>query len=217
MLSLHRFVFNPFEENTYVLVETATQEAAVVDPGMSDARERAAFDKFVADNKLSLRQAIITHAHVDHCFGLGYVTERYGASTLMSALDRPLLHDLGEQARRFGLQGLFAGGSQLKIDTEVGDGDIIAIGESTLRVIASPGHSPGGIALYCPEQKFVITGDSLFKNSIGRTDFPGGDLPTLVSSVRDRLLSLPADTVVLSGHGPETSVGAEQRNNPFVR
>jgi len=216
MLSLHRFVFNPFQENTYVLADTDTRQAAVIDPGMSDGGERHVLDQFIADNKLTLSQIVNTHMHVDHCFGVSHVRGRYGASLAASALDAPLGLRLAEQARRFGLGRLFAGIEGVDIDRPLSDGDFVTIGNSRLQVIAVPGHSPGGIALYDAGQKFVITGDSLFRGSIGRTDLPGGDYATLVRSVTERLLTLPDDTAVLPGHGPQSTVALERTQNPYL-
>lgn len=207
MLKIHRFVVNPFEENTYVLVDEATREAAVVDAGMWNDAEREAFDGFVKRSGIKLNQAINTHMHIDHCFGISHVKNRYGVKLGASADDSFLGSSLGEQARRFGLGGFLEG---VVADVSLSDGDIITIGESQLEVIAVPGHSPGGIAFYCKADGFVLTGDSLFDGAIGRTDLPGGDYDTLVRSIRKRLLELPASTDVFPGHGNPTTIARER-------
>lgn len=217
MLILKHFVFNPFEENTYLIIDNTTLDAAVVDAGMFTAKDYSEFDNFIENHGIHLNQAINTHLHLDHCFGLNHVISRYGAKLAASADDAFLGDKLAEQARQFGIFGREGSFPAVTIDVNLKDGDIIEIGEGKLIVIASPGHTPGGIALYAPEEKFVLTGDSLFRESIGRTDLPGGDQAALVSSVKNRLLALPPDTIVYPGHGPRTTVALELATNPFIR
>ena len=214
MLKIKQFVCNPFDENTYLVIDETTHDAAVIDPGMFNDRERKAFDDFVEANNIHITQIINTHAHLDHCFGDNYVRDKYDVKVAASIGDAPLAASLGLQARRFGIVG---GMDPVVIDTPLADGDIIRIGDSTMQVLAVPGHSKGGLALYSAEGRFVLSGDSLFQGSIGRTDLEGGSMPQLVSAVRQKLLSLPDDTVVLPGHGPHTTVGAEKRSNPFLQ
>lgn len=215
MLKIHRFIFNPFEENTYVLVDSQNKSAVVVDPGMWNNREREAFDRFINDNGINITQIINTHMHLDHCFGDNYVRDRYGVKISASAGDAYLGKGISEQARRFGLSGMFPTDG-VTADVYLEDGDTVKVGDSSLKIIAVPGHSPGGLALYCAEQGFVLTGDSLFEGSIGRTDLDGGDHAALVRSIRERLLSLPGDTDVFPGHGPQTTIKAEVLTNPYI-
>ena len=215
MLKIHRFIFNPFEENTYVLVDSQNKSAVVIDPGMWNNREREAFDRFINDNGINITQIINTHMHLDHCFGDNYVRDRYGVKIGASAGDAYLGKGISEQARRFGLSGMFPSDG-VTADVYLEDGDTVKVGDSSLKVIAVPGHSPGGLALYCAEQGFVLTGDSLFEGSIGRTDLDGGDHAALVRSIRERLLSLPGDTDVFPGHGPQTTIKAEVLTNPYI-
>ncbi len=217
MLTLHRFVFNPFEENTYILIDSETSEAAIVDPGMCDSQEHDAISRFITQKGIRLTQIINTHMHLDHCFGIDYVRDKYNVKLYASPNDATLAKTVSEQARRFGMSHLFQNSDGIGIDVELNDGDVITIGHEKLTVISVPGHSEGGIALYCKSQKFIITGDSLFRGSIGRTDLPGGDHSKLIESIKTKLLALPDDTAVLPGHGPQSTIGLEKLTNPYLR
>lgn len=200
-----------FEVNTYFLYDPETREAAVVDPGMISEREREAIDKYASG--YDVKQLINTHMHLDHIFGDEYIKDKYGVKIMAGKEDEFLARTLSDQAERFRLPMKL---NPVSVDVELRDGDIIKIGKDELHVIAVPGHSPGSIALYCPESKFVITGDALFKGSIGRTDLPKGDYKTLARSIRERLFTLPDDTLVLPGHGPSTTIGEERQFNRYV-
>lgn len=213
-MKVSRFVFNMFGINTYVLWDPDTLEAAVVDPGMIDDEERRALDSFIERNGLKVTQLINTHAHLDHIFGNAYVKDRYGLKIQGDPSDSFLAETLPEQASRFGLRMPL---SPTGIEVELHDGDTIRLGDEPIEILGVPGHSPGSIALYCPQSGFVITGDALFQGSIGRTDLPRGDYGTLVDSIRRKLLTLPDDTVVLPGHGGETTIGHEKKTNPFIK
>ena len=215
-MNIKRFTFNPFGESTYLVWAVPTGCAAVVAPGMSNGAEERMFDRFVQNNSLTITQIINTHLHLDHCWGNNYVKNRYGVSTAANLEDSFLSERVAQQARMFGLGGDDGDFQPVAIDTELKDGDTISIGESNLQVLAVPGHSPGSIALYDPIGGFVIVGDALFRGAIGRTDLPGGDASTLVSSLRDKLLKLPSDTLVLPGHGPSTTIGHEKATNPLA-
>ncbi len=214
MLTIKQFIFNPFGESTYVISDQATKEAIVVDPGMIDSAEQARFDNYLKENGLVLTGIVNTHLHLDHCFGANYVKNKYGVPVKAHAADAPLGAAVPTQGRRFGLGNVAAEG--VSIDVPLADGDTITLGDEKLEVIHVPGHSPGGIALYSPTGKFVISGDSLFSGSIGRTDLEGGDHATLVNAVTKRLLTLPDDTLVLPGHGESTTIGREKRSNPYL-
>lgn len=214
MLRVKQFVFNLFGESTFIVADEATGDAIVVDPGMSDDDERKRFDDFIEDNHLKLTGVVNTHMHVDHCLGANYVRDRYGVPVRAHSADAFLGEAAADQAARFGMRGR---ASAVVIDEPLKAGDEIILGDERLEVIHVPGHSPGGIALYSPTGKFVIAGDSLFAGSIGRTDLPGGDHSTLVRSVREHLLTLPDDTLVLPGHGEPTTIGREKSHNMFLR
>lgn len=214
MLRVKQFVFGPFEESTFILVDDATRKSIVVDPGMFNQDDCKVFDNFVDSHEIHLTQIVNTHLHIDHCIGNSHVCTRYGIPSAANAGDAPLGAQLPEQALRFGIRTKIA---PIRDFTTLNDGDIINIGDSSMTVISVPGHSPGGIALYSECDRLLIAGDSLFRGSIGRTDLPGGDYDTLIDAVSSKLLSLPDDTNVLPGHGPLTTIGFERTHNPFLK
>lgn len=213
MLKVKQFVFNMFGVNTYLVIDSDTREAAVIDPGMYTDAERSEFDDYVKSNDLKIVELINTHLHLDHCFGDNYVRDRYGVKVSANVGDAFLGETLSDQMRRFGGKGQLDG---VSIDVSLKDGDVIKVGGGELHVIETPGHSPGGICLYCPQGKFLIAGDTLFRGGVGRTDLPGGDGRALVSSIRNKLFTLPDDTNVLPGHDRFTTIGQEKRSNPYV-
>ncbi|WP_300503272.1 MBL fold metallo-hydrolase [uncultured Duncaniella sp.] len=213
-MKVSRFVFNMFGVNTYIVWDPESLEAAIIDPGMIDDDERRALDSFIESRNLKVTQLINTHSHLDHIFGNTYIKEKYGLEIKANPADDFLARTLPEQAARFGLRMPL---QPQQLDVELHDGDTIFLGKERMEVLGVPGHSPGGIALYCPESNFVITGDTLFPGSMGRTDLPMGDYATLVDAIRRKLLTLPDSTVVLSGHGGETTIGNEKKSNPFLK
>ena len=215
MLKIQRFIFNPFQVSTFVVYDTDSKEAVVVDPGMLQPYERAQFDEFIKNEGLRPTLVVNTHMHLDHCFGDNYVRSRYGVKVAASMEDDFLGRDLTRQASRFGIV-LKDSDEGVKIDIPLADGDTIDVGSYKLYVLAVPGHSPGSIALYSPEGPFVIAGDALFKGSIGRTDLEGSDSPTLLRSIREKLYTLPAATTVLPGHDRFTTIGEEKAGNPYT-
>lgn len=214
-MKVSRFIFNMFGENTYVIWDPASREAAVIDPGMTEEAEHRALDGFIEREGLKVTHLVNTHMHLDHIFGNGYVSRRYGVKVEAHPDDDFLGRTLGDQGRRFGLPAL--GGESSGVEVPLMDGDSFKLGSEEVKVIHMPGHSPGGIALYCPDSGFVLTGDSVFKGSVGRTDLPGGNMSTLLRSIRKGILTLPPSTVILPGHGDETTVAAELRSNPYLQ
>lgn len=212
MLNIYKFTFNLFGESTYLLVDSDTKEAAVVDPGMSTDGERKFFDEKVKELGANITQIINTHLHLDHCFGIHHVAAKYGAPVKANSADDFLGKSLSDQSARFHVD---ANTSPIAIDVDLKDGDTVRVGSSSLKVIHTPGHTPGGISLYSEADKVVITGDTLFAGSVGRTDL-GGNQPTLIKSIKEKLLPLPPETKVLSGHGPFTTIGHEKSTNPFL-
>jgi len=193
--------------NCFILGCEKTKEAAVIDPG-DDA------DKILmalAKAELKVKYLINTHGHFDHVGANKRMKEATGADIACHPEDEPMLVELSKSAAMFGLSAE----NSPPADILLKDGDQIFFGEITLKVIHTPGHSPGGICLYTPGHLFA--GDTLFMGSIGRTDLPGGDYDTLISSIKTKLLDLPEDTMVYTGHGPETGIGNEKRMNPFLR
>lgn len=215
MLEIKQFAFGPFGVNTYIIYDTETLEAIVVDPGMNTDNENQRFDKFITDKKLTVTQIVNTHLHIDHCLGDNYVKDKYGARISAHIDDAFLGDNIQAQAEMFGLRPLDS--REVTIDIHLKGGDIITIGKHRITVLHVPGHSPGGIALYCAESNFVIAGDSLFRGSIGRTDLPGGNYPTLVKAIKERLITLPDTTLVLPGHDMSTNISFEKANNSFLK
>lgn len=208
------FGFRLFGINTYVVHDPATRKAAIIDPGMIDDEERKALADYIDREKLQVEHLINTHLHVDHAIGDSFVTARYDVRPEAHPADGRLGSDLSGQLQEFGIPRAVEG---VKIATELHDGDRIRIGRGELEVIHTPGHSPGGICLYSSEDGFLISGDSLFRGSVGRTDLPGGNTESLIRAIKTRLLQLPDDTVVYPGHGDPTTIGAERRANPYLQ
>lgn len=193
--------------NCYIIGCETTKTAALIDPGDDADRILMA----LAEAALTVKYLINTHGHFDHVGANKRLKETTGAKIACHPDDEPMLLALSQSAARFGLSAE----NSPPADILLKDGDEISFGDITLKVIATPGHSPGGICLYTPGHLFA--GDTLFMGSIGRTDLPGGDYDTLIANIKTKLLNLPEDTVVYPGHGPETAIGHEKRMNPFLR
>lgn len=207
------FEFALFGINTYVVYDLATKASVVVDPGMMNSDEKEALGSFIEREGLHVEGVINTHLHIDHVIGNKYVSDKYKVPVSASKSDDFLGKRVNEQAREFGLP---LSVDVVEADRDLKDGDTLKIGDGELKVLAVPGHSPGGIALYDKEGGYVISGDSLFNGSIGRTDLPGGDYRQLIKAVKEKLLTLPPETKVYPGHGPATTVGRELHSNPFL-
>lgn len=212
MLHLQAFTFNPFQENTFLLYNDEGH-AWIVDPGMQQASEEAQVDRFLEEKKLVLQGIINTHAHIDHIFGIQHVVQKHHVSFRLHKKELPILNNAPAIAAMFGLP--FSGAPQP--DSFISEKEPLLLGNDELRVLFTPGHSPGSISFYSEEGRWLIGGDVLFAGSIGRTDLPGGDYETLIHSIRTQLLVLPDDTTVFPGHGPATTIGAERAGNPFLQ
>lgn len=212
-LKVKGFEVNMFGEMTYVVWDTASHEAAIIDAGMISKSEAQTIDSFISEEGLSVKYLINTHLHIDHVFGVPHIKGRYGIGLSASEADSILASRIEEQIKMFHLP---VEAPDIDIAHPLADGDILKLGEEEITVIGVPGHSPGGLAFYAPEAHFVITGDSLFNRSIGRTDLPGGNHSTLVKAVTEKLLTLPGNTRVYPGHGPSTTIDDEIRFNPFL-
>ncbi len=212
-MKLKSFVFNPVEENTYLLYDDS-KECVIIDPGCFTTAEETTLKEFIAEKGLTVKHMINTHLHFDHCFGIRYVSKTYGVDLQAHAGDEEFLQRLPEQAARFGFR---INGENPEIGHYLREGDEIRFGEQTLKVIHVPGHSPGSVVFYSVDHGCIFVGDVLFQQSIGRTDLPGGDYDTLVEGIRSKLYTLPDETRVFPGHGPETTIGFEKRNNFYVK
>jgi hydroxyacylglutathione hydrolase len=211
MVHVAKFTFNPFQENTYVLHNGT--EAILVDPGCHDREEEQALEAWLKDNALHPVRLVLTHGHIDHILGNAWVHRRYGLLPEIHKGDLFVLQSGPQVAHLYGLSYDPSPDPVRFIEK----GETIRLGEDELEVLFVPGHAPGHIALFQKDQRFVIAGDTLFQNSIGRTDLPGGDHDTLLNSIRQELFTLGDDVTVWCGHGPETTIGHEKRHNPFLR
>lgn len=212
-IKVQAFEFNMFGEKTYILWDEESRQAAIVDAGMSNDTERQVIDDYILSNQLQVKYLLNTHIHLDHAFGIPYIKNTYNVGLSASPYDAPLAESIEQQAISFHLP---IKASNVVIDNNLHNGDTISLGDNHLEVIEVPGHSRGGLAFYSPADKFVLTGDSLFHSSIGRTDLPGGSHATLIKSVTKQLLSLPGDTIVYPGHGPSTTIAHERAFNPYL-
>ena len=207
------FQFSMFGINTYLVFDPETKECAVIDPGMSTPEEEKAIENFIEEKGLKLTHIINTHLHIDHVAGIPFLRKKYGAPILAHEGDKFLGEGLAQQARMFGLDLPL---DKIEISEYIKAGDKIKIGKGELEVISVPGHSKGSVALYDKAGGYLISGDALFKGSIGRTDLPGGNYRELIDSIESELLSLPDSTVVFPGHGPSSTIGEEKQSNPFL-
>ena len=211
MITIKSFVFNAFQENTYALYDE-TGDCIIIDTGCYSQEEKSALDNFLLTNKLKLTKIINTHCHVDHVLGMASLAEKYKPEIWVHQEDLKLLTEARKHGIIFGFDV-----EHPPIPTDyLEEGKDVVFGNSRLEVFHVPGHSPGSVALYNREGNFVIVGDALFKGSIGRTDLPGGNYDQLMKSIFTKLMSLPPDTVVYSGHGPSTTIHEEALSNPFL-
>ena len=213
---IKQFTFNHFEVNTYVVVDEQTKQCAIVDPACEASFEDSQLFVFVEtfhETSLQVTHILLTHAHVDHIAGLRQVCEHYKLPVTMHAEGRHLLR----QAEAYGSVMGFAVDNMGDLEVaEIADGEIIHVGSIDIECRYVPGHCPGSMCYVVPTDKAVITGDALFHFSIGRTDLPGGDYPTLIEKLKSRVLTLPDDYRVLPGHGIASQIGKEKKYNSFL-
>ncbi|MDP4267633.1 MAG: MBL fold metallo-hydrolase [Bacteroidota bacterium] len=212
MITIKIFQFNPFQENTYVLYDE-THECVVIDPGCYSVKEKEQLTNFISSKNLKPVKVINTHGHIDHILGIAFVSAKYNIDYYLHRGDSILLNNSSDIGVNFGMN--FEKPAKLPVFVE--EGNEIKFGNSVLEVIYTPGHSQGGICFYCRKDNFLISGDTLFDNSIGRTDLFGGNYDTLISSIKSKLFVLPDDCKVYPGHGPETSIASEKKDNPFFK
>jgi glyoxylase-like metal-dependent hydrolase (beta-lactamase superfamily II) len=212
MLLVKIFTFSPLAENTYI-VYNENKEALVIDPGCYSPEEQETLGSFIEENKLTPVQLLNTHCHLDHVFGNKWVYENFALELFLHPNEEIVLNFAPQLAKMWGLTIENYEGPLHFLQSD----DIVQLGSNELKVLLAPGHSPGSICFYNEEQKFLIGGDVLFKESIGRTDLPGGNHATLLNSIREQIFTLPDDVTVYPGHGEPTTVGYEKKNNPFLR
>ncbi len=199
----------PFQENCYIVGDEVSGEGALVDPGDEATRIALA----VEQTGLEIGQIIITHAHIDHVGAIASLVEEYACPVLMHEEAEAMLKTVPQQAMMMGMRF----GQVPKVDRHVADEEVLEVGSLRLRSLYTPGHAPGHLAFLVEGEEVVFSGDALFAGSVGRVDLPGGSMEVLMRSIEDRLMPLPDDTRVLSGHGPETTIGRERMTNPFLR
>jgi hydroxyacylglutathione hydrolase len=203
------FPVGPLQCNCSVIGDEHTREAMVIDPG--DQIEDIL--NILHAEKLTLKQIVVTHGHIDHVGGAMKLKAATGAAILMNQKDQAQLRMLDVQAAWIGMRPP----GTVQIDEPVADGRVLQIGNLSSNVIHTPGHTEGSICLYFPEQRKLVAGDTLFAGSIGRTDLPGGSYEKIIRSLHDRVLQLPDETQVVPGHGPITTIGEERETNPFLQ
>ncbi len=211
MISIKSFTFGPFEENTYILYDDSKQ-CVIIDPGCYDTNEKRELADFIESAGLTPVKLLNTHAHIDHILGNNFVSGKYHLDLEMNRHDVKLLKAASTYGQLWGINAEPSPEPKILLE----EGAVILFGNSKLEVLFTPGHSEGSISFYNRSDNFVIAGDVLFYGSIGRTDLPGGNFEILIRSIKEKLFPLGDDYKVYSGHGPETTIGFEKENNPFL-
>lgn len=213
-MNVKRFMCNPLQENCYV-VSDDTRECIIIDCGALYQEEKDAISSYIKDNKLRPVHLVATHGHLDHNFGNAYILNEFNLKVEVCCEDDFLIEHLAKQAKEmFGIQ---INDEQPEVGRWLKDGDTITFGNHKLKVLQTPGHTPGSALLYCKEEATVFTGDTLFRMSIGRTDFEGGSWEQMSQSLKNVVAQLPKETIVLSGHGPQSTMAEELIYNPYLR
>lgn len=212
MLNVSFFTFNAFEENTYI-ISNEKKECWIIDPGMYEPRELEAVSAHIEKHQLIPQAIINTHAHIDHIFGVQALKDKYNIPFYIHDKEIVVLQSATASAAMFG----FTIDTPPAVEKYIISDSELTLGTDMLKVLFTPGHSPGSVSFYYPAGNWVISGDVLFSGGIGRTDLPGGNYDTLINSIKSKLFTLPDITTVLSGHGPSTTIGDEKMDNPFLR
>lgn len=212
MTHVHQLTFGPFAENTYI-VSDDDGNALIIDPGMYDSVENARFFEYVNAQNLKPIQLVLTHAHLDHVFGINWVHQQYGLTPILHQADKFIYDNAANVTRQYGLKM----DDLIEADLGLEDGTVLEFGETIFDILHAPGHSPGSVCFYNRKEEYVIAGDVLFEGSIGRTDLPGGDFDTLIRSIKSQLMVMSDDVLVYSGHGPLTTIGQERISNPYLQ
>lgn len=203
--------FNPIAENTYIIWDK-TGESVIIDAGNCNEKENNALSNFLVEHNLKPVLALNTHGHFDHALGVEYLKQKYNIPFAMSSKDNFLLESASISGDIYGIKVT----TMPTIDIDLETMQEISFGETKLEIIKTPGHCPGHVCIYEPTSKTLFTGDTLFKESIGRTDLPGGDYSWIMRSIIDNLIPLGDDVRIFPGHGPESTIGHETKYNPFV-
>ena len=214
MITVKRFTCNMLAENCYV-VSDDTNEAVIIDCGVMYEDEGTAIIQYIRDNNLNPLHLLCTHGHFDHCMGNGVIYKEFHLKPEVHLKDQYLMENMAQQTTD--ILGVALPMEVPPVGKYLSDSDVITFGNHTLRILHTPGHTLGGVTYYCKEEGIAFSGDTLFRMSIGRTDFEGGSYEQIVHSLQDVLAKLPADTKVYPGHGPETTIADEIRYNPYMR
>ena len=212
MVQVKVFTFNLFAENTFVIWDDETKEAAIIDPGNSTNEEQKILTNFISSQNLNIKYLINTHCHIDHILGCSFVKKEYNPLYYAPEKDLILLENAHQQAQMFDINFQQPPKPDKLIDEELE----LTLGISKIKFLFTPGHTPGEYCLYLEKEKICITGDVLFKEGIGRTDLWGGDYNTLINSIENKLLTLPDDVIIYPGHGDSSTIGYEKQYNPFL-
>lgn len=215
-MKIERFIFNHFQVNCYLLWDESTKGCAIVDPAAVANYEESQLTQFIEEKGLQPERILLTHAHIDHIAGLRSISERYQLPVTLHEDGDKLLRQAAAYASVMGFDVDSMGDLPVM---HIAGGDRLLLGGSEELVIECryvPGHCPGSMCFYLPAEAAVLTGDALFYGSVGRTDLPGGDARLLIEKIKEQLLPLPDDTLVLPGHGPESNIGQERRENGFL-
>jgi len=212
-MKVHKFIFNDFRVITYLVIDEETSETVIIDPGCNKDSERKRLQHYVDVHGLKPKYVVNTHAHMDHICGNKYVVSEYDIPLIAHKKE---LENYSHSKDFVGIYGFEFEESPLP-DEYLKEGDEIVFGSSKLHIIETPGHTAGSISLLSPEKEIIFSGDIIFQGSIGRTDLPGGDLDTLINTLKEKILTLPGDTIIFAGHGYETTVAEEMKNNPFIK
>lgn len=212
MLEVKKFTFNPFSENTFI-ISNKFNDAIIIDPGCYYKEELKEIDDYISQNCLKIHAVLHTHSHLDHMFGTAYILENYNVNLWIHKNDEITYESFEKVCDLYGIPNIqFPQKPPLFFNAD----NRININDIEFQIFNVPGHSPGHVAFYNKENNFVINGDCLFENSIGRTDLPGGNHDQLLKSIKENLFVLPDQTIVYTGHGNETTIGKEKRTNPFL-
>lgn len=207
---VRQFTFNPFQTNGYVCHSEG--KGVLIDAPSSNSSEHEEIERYIQQEGIRIMHLLLTHAHIDHIFGCSHFEQRFGLPFRLHRSDVPLLQNAVQQATMFGVAL-----DPPSVPTQfLEEGDVIAFGDVELEVLHTPGHSPGSVTFFDPESRAAFSGDVLFSGSIGRTDLWQGSLPVLMQAIFQKLVPLGDDVRIHSGHGPDTTVGAERRDNPFL-
>ena len=211
-MNIVKFVFNPIQENTYLLWDQ-TMECIIIDAGNSSAGEDSRLADFIANNGLKPVMAVNTHGHFDHLMGVNFLKQTYGVKFALSSKDEYLRVSAQQSCAMFGIAAVV---DVPQIDIDLDTIETISFGETELKVIKTPGHTPGGVCLYHEQSSQLFSGDTLFRESIGRTDLPGGEYGTIIRSILNNIIPLGDEVTVYPGHSDKTTIGHESLYNPFV-